>query len=46
MTALQRKGENNRRNYFMINLHVSFVAELGFEFETPVSADRCNTLEA
>ena len=30
--------ENDRRNDFMINLHKSYVAEMGFEHVTPGSA--------
>ena len=33
----QQKGENDSRNYFMINLHETNVAELGFELATHVS---------
>ena len=39
----QRKGENDGRKDFMISLQESFVAELGFELETPGSAVRCAT---
>ena len=30
-----RKGENDCRNYFMMNLPKGYVAELGFELVTP-----------
>ena len=40
----QRKGENDgRRHFFMINVHESYVAELGLELTTPGSAARCVT---
>ena len=35
--------ENNRSNYFMIDLHISYVVELGFELATPGSAVRRTT---
>ena len=31
----QRKVAHDRRNYIMISLQESYIAELGFEFETP-----------
>ena len=34
----QQKGENDCRNYFMINLHESYAAELGFKHANPGSA--------
>ena len=44
MTFLnERKGENDHRNDFMINLKESYVAELEFELVTPGSAVRCAT---
>ena len=45
ITALleSMEGESNRRNYFMITLHESYMAELGFELATPGSAVRCPT---
>ena len=36
----QRKGENGRRNYFMINLHDSYVVRLGLKLTTPGSTVR------
>ena len=31
----QGKGENYYINYYMVNLHVNYVAELGFKVQTP-----------
>ena len=36
----QRKGENDCRNDFMINLHGNYLAKLGFELVTPGSVVR------
>ena len=36
----QWMGENGRKNYFMINLHEGYVAELEFKLATPGSAVR------
>ena len=35
--------ENKRSNYFMIDLHISYMVELGFELATPGSAVRRTT---
>ena len=37
----QRKGENGRRNYFMLNQHGSYMAQLGLKLTTPGFAVRC-----
>ena len=39
-SLISRRGKNDHRNYFMINLHESYVAGLGLEFTTPGSAIR------
>ena len=36
-------GGNNHRKDFMINLHKSYIAKLGFELETPGSTVRYAT---
>ena len=40
----QQTGKNDYKNDFMINLHESYVAELGFELATPGSSVRHATV--
>ena len=39
-SVISRRGNNGHRNYFIINLHESYVAGLGLKFTTPESAAR------
>ena len=37
------EGENEHRNDFMINLHESYVVELGFKVTIPEPVGKCTT---